>query len=119
MNDSWNAVATAMNTPAQRRLSPLLVALWLFVIFASVFDGYLALLHRDSLPVDERNPLGRALIELNGGRVWYLLTAKLLGTVAAASLILLTYVHHPRLGMTATVVVACLQLYLLMYLLLA
>src|SRR5262245_29434386 len=59
-----------MSIRVLRRVSPLFIALWLFVIFVSVFDGYLAIRFRDDLHKYELNPLGRMLIQLNGGQVW-------------------------------------------------
>ena len=112
------SLAIAM-MPSLQNLQRLFAFLWLFVIFVSVFDAYLVLEHRDLLPEFELNPLGRALIKLNGGQVWYLLVVKLTGTVAAGSLILITYHRSPRIGVTVTVPIACVQLWLLAYLLLA
>jgi hypothetical protein len=57
---------------------------WFFVIFVSVYDGYLVLENRVFL--DELNPIGRLLISLNGGGVWLLLAAKFVGTVIVASM---------------------------------
>ena len=106
-------------TPALQNPPRLFAALWLFVIFVSVFDGYLVLQQRDLLPEFEQNPVGRALIKLNGGQVWYLLTVKLTGTIAAGGLMLLTYGCSPRIGLTVTALIAGVQLWLLAYLLLA
>ncbi len=96
----------------------LFVSLWLFVIFVSVFDGYLAVRYRHELHKTERNPLGRLLIELNDGQVWLLLAAKFIGTVAAAACILLLYGRSRRLGLTIATVVAGFQLCLFLFLLL-
>ena len=103
---------------SDRRLAALFVALWLFVIFVSVFDGYLVVRFRHELHKTELNPLGRLLIQLNGGQVWLLLAAKFAGTVTAATLVLLIYGRWPRVGMTIACVVAGLQLCLLLFLLL-
>jgi hypothetical protein len=101
-----------------RRPAALFAALWLFLIFVSVFDGYLIVRFRHELHKTELNPLGRMLIQLNGGQVWLLLASKFLGTVAAASIVLMIYVRRPRLGMTIAGVLATLQLGLLLFLLL-
>src|SRR5262245_54762408 len=93
-------------------------ALWLFAIFVSVFDGYLVVRYRYELHRTELNPLGRLLIQLNGGQVWLLLAAKFVGTVAASTLVLLIYGQRPRVGMTIASVLATLQLGLLLFLLL-
>jgi uncharacterized membrane protein len=103
---------------ARRRTSALFVTLWLFLIFVSVFDGYLCVRFRHELHKTELNPVGRLLIQLNGGQVWLMLVAKFLGTVAAATIVLLIYGRHPRLGLAIAGALATLQLALLMFLLL-
>jgi hypothetical protein len=102
---------------AWRQLAPFAL-LWLFVIFVSVLDGYLAIRFRHELHKTELNPFGRWLIHLNGGQVWLLLAAKFIGTVTAATAILLLFAHHPRLGLTIASIVAAFQLWLLWFLLL-
>jgi hypothetical protein len=108
-----------MSDPSRPRFGDLFIALWLFVIFVSVFDGYLVVRFRQELHARELNPLGRLLIQLNGGQVWLLLAAKFIGTVAAATVVLLLYGRWPRVGITVASVVAGLQLCLLLFLLLA
>lgn len=105
---------TEQNGP--RRLW-LFASLWLFVIFVSVLDGYLAIRFRHELHTTELNPMGRWLIQLNGGQVWVLLAAKFVGTVAAATAVLVLYSRRPRLGMTVAAFIAAFQLWLLWYLL--
>jgi hypothetical protein len=107
-----------MSVRFSQRAAILFVALWLFVIFVSVFDGYLVVRYRDDLPKNELNPLGQLLLRLNGGQVWLLLAAKFAGTVAAATLVLLIYGRWPRVGMAVATVVAGLQLGLLLFLIL-
>ena len=97
----------------------LFVGLWLFVIFVSVFDGYLVVRYRDELHRTELNPIGRKLIALNGGQVWLLLAVKFAGTVAAATVALLVYARWPRIGLTVACALAALQLWLFLFLLLA
>jgi hypothetical protein len=108
-----------MSNRSSHRLFSLFVGLWLFVIFVSVFDGYLVVRYRHELQQTELNPLGRLLIRLNGGQVWLLLAAKFAGTVVAATLVLLIYGRWPSVGITVASVVAGLQLCLLLFLLLA
>ena len=106
-----------MSAGFARWATPWFVALWLFVIFVSVYDGYLAVRFRDELHKYELNPVGRLLIQLNGGQVWLLVAAKFAGTVLAATLVLLIYGRWPRVGLAIAGVVACLQLCLLLFLL--
>ena len=100
------------------RLPTIFAALWLFAIFVSVFDGYLVIRYRHELHRTELNPVGRFLIQLNGGQVWLMLAAKFLGTIAAATLVLLIFGRWPRIGMTIACAIAGLQLALLLFLLL-
>src|SRR5438093_6919804 len=111
-------VPVTMSLRFLQRPAALFAALWLFLIFVSVFDGYLAVRFRHELHQTELNPLGRLLIQLNGGQVWLLLVAKFVGTVAAATLVLLIYGRRPRVGMTVAGIIAGLQLGLLLFLLL-
>jgi len=97
----------------------LFLALWLFVIFVSVFDGFLALRYRHELPRTELNPVGRWLIRLNEGQVWLLLATKFVGTVTAATAVLLIHARWPRIGIAIAGALAGLQLCLLLFLLLA
>ncbi len=104
--------------PVANRTAALFIALWLFLIFVSVFDGYLCVRFRHELHKTELNPVGRILIRLNGGQVWLMLAAKFLGTVIAATIVLLIYGRRPRLGITVAGALATLQLGLLLFLLL-
>jgi hypothetical protein len=108
-----------MSDVSRPRLGNLFIGLWLFVIFVSVFDGYLVVRYRHEIHQTELNPFGRMLIHLNGGQVWLLLAAKFIGTVAAATAVLLLYGRWPRVGITVAGIVAGLQLCLLMFLLFA
>jgi hypothetical protein len=104
--------------PADYRMT-LFLALWLFAIFVSVFDGYLALQNRSVLAAEELNPVGQALLKFGNGQVGYLLAAKFAGTVVAASLVLLIYQQRPGWGLPIAAAVATAQLALLLFLLLA
>lgn len=101
-----------------RTVGTIFLLLWLFVVFVSVFDGYLVLRYRQLIETTELNPVGRALLALNRGQIWYLLGAKFTGTVIAASVVLLLYDRRPRLGLATVAALAVLQLALLLYLLL-
>ena len=64
-------------------------------------------------------PVGQWLLTLGNGHVWYLLAAKFLGTVVAATLVLLINQSRPRWGLPIVAAVAASQLGLLLFLLLA
>jgi hypothetical protein len=88
--------------------------LWLFIIAVSVHDGLLVLTNRTAMLHNERNPLGRWLIHINSGDVWLLLTAKSIGTVMAAALILLLFWGNGRTGWIVCALVAAVQVVLLL-----
>jgi hypothetical protein len=94
-------------------------SLWLFSLFVSVLDGYLALHNRDVLASEELNPVGQALLDLGDGQVWYLLAAKFGGTILAGTAILLIHQGYPRWSVPIAGAVAGAQLALLLFLLLA
>jgi hypothetical protein len=90
--------------------------MWLFIIGVSVHDGFLVLAYRNTMTEMELNPLGRWLIDCNGGDIWLLLAVKAIGTLVASSLLLWLYWLRPRLGWTACAAVCLLQLVLLIFL---
>jgi hypothetical protein len=94
----------------------LFLLMWLFIIFVSVHDGYLVLANRPIMHWVEQNPAGRWLLERNARDIWLFLATKALGTLAAASLLLLFYSFRPRLGIAACFAIALFQLALLLYL---
>ena len=102
-----------VRTP-RRAENALFFVLWLFIIFVSVVDAYLVVQNRTHL--EELNPQGQVLIALNGGKVWFLVAAKFLGTVIACTILLLIHRHSAKIGTTITAVLACLQFWLLLFL---
>jgi hypothetical protein len=92
-------------------------ALWAFIIFVSVLDGYLVLTNRAYIGEFELNPVGQALLRMNGGDVWILLAAKAAGTVVACTVLLLLYWSSVRLGLWIAGTLAILQFCLLLFLL--
>jgi tryptophan-rich sensory protein len=106
-----------MVNPSERRLISFFAAIWVFIIFVSVVDGYLVYRHRQQMLHVELNPIGRALIQWNGGQIWYLLLAKLVGTVAACAALLVIHRVNVRFGLAIAIGVAVMQLSLLIFLL--
>jgi hypothetical protein len=94
-------------------------ALWLFIIFVSVVDGYLVYEHRSFIMTNELNPMGRTLLILNSGQIWMLLAAKFFGTVTACGILLLLERKNWRLSTAVAAAVASFQLALLLFLALA
>jgi hypothetical protein len=89
-------------------------ALWLFIAYVSVYDGYLVAIYQDV--INEFNPIGRRLLSAAGGEIWYLVAAKAAGTVLACSLLLLLFWHDRRRGAIVLICVAAFQLGLLLFL---
>jgi len=65
----------------------------LIVLAVSVHDTYLIVINRRTIAEDERNPVGRWLIELDSGDIRYIVIAKLLGTILVATVLHLLYVE--------------------------
>ena len=111
------------NPPVARLLLPahfwrtvVFYGLWLFVLFVSVFDSLLTIRLEDEMMQSELNPMGRALLYLDSGEVGYLIAAKGLGTILAASIVLMIFWRRPHLGMMVVTGLACFQLWLLLVL---
>lgn len=94
----------------------LFCGLWLFIIGVSVHDGYLVLANRPAMLVNEMNPVGRWLIEQNGGDIWLLLTVKTIGTMVAATWLLMLFRTRVRVAWMACVAVAGMNALLLLWL---
>jgi hypothetical protein len=90
--------------------------LWLFVLFVSVFDSLLTIRLEDEMMRSELNPMGRALLYLDSGEVGYLIAAKGVGTILAASIVLTIFWRRPSLGVMVVTGLACFQLWLLLVL---
>jgi len=105
-----------MVNPSERRLISFFAAIWVFIVFVSVIDGYLVYRHRQQMLHVELNPIGRALIQWNNGQIWYLLIIKLVGTVAACAALLVIHRVNVRFGLAIAIGVAGIQLSLLIFL---
>jgi len=90
--------------------------LWLLVIGVSVYDGYWVVANRTKINEFERNPVGRQLLNWDGGDVRLLLAVKALGTLLAAAVLLVLYWTWPRIGWIVCSVIATLQFGLFLFL---
>ena len=90
--------------------------LWTVIVAISVHDGYLVLLNRWTIARDGRNPLGRWLIAADAGDVRFLLVAKLVGTIVAATVLLVLFWKRPRVAWVVCPALALTQICLLVYL---
>jgi hypothetical protein len=89
---------------------------WLFVIFVSVFDTLLTIQLQDQMMISELNPLGRALLYLDSGQVRCLIIVKGIGTILAASIVLVLFWRRPQWGLAVIAGLAVFQLGLLLFL---
>lgn len=75
--------------------------LWFFISFVEVYDIYLSLKYQDTLYENELNPIGKFLIDLDGGDVALFMTAKVAGIIMLITAIpLLLFFKKKRLAWT-------------------
>jgi len=94
----------------------ILAALCLLVAAVSVHDAMLVVLNADIISEVEQNPVGRWLIELQGGDVWLFVSLKLVGTAIVCAALVTLYEFRTRLALVASGGVASFQVGLLWYL---
>ena len=88
----------------------------MLVAAVSVHDAMLVVLHADIISEVEQNPVGRWLIELQGGDVWLFVSLKLVGTAIVCAVLVTLYEYRTRLALAASSGVASFQAGLLWYL---
>lgn len=104
------------NTTHKKLGNAIFWSMWLLIVFVSVWDSVLTVVHRDVMVQHELNPVGLWLIILNDGGVSYLLIAKAVGTVLVTSVLAAIHEDAPRQAMTITMPISCFQLWLLAFL---
>ena len=88
----------------------------LFVAAVSVHDAMLVVLNSNVIGEVEQNPVGRWLIELQGGDVWLFVSLKLVGTAVVCGVLVTLYEYRTRLALASGSGVAAFQAGLLWYL---
>lgn len=96
-----------------------LPCLWVFIGLVSAVDTYLSAKFPDFLKALEVNPLGRALIEMDGGDPALLLGAKFFTNLLVISVLILSHRWYSRLCWVMTIALSLVQLWLLGFLLFA
>lgn len=86
------------------------------VAWVSVHDAMLVILHRSVIYQFEQNPMGRWLIEFQGGHVFVFVLAKFAGTAVACTALIMLYECRARLALLAGAGMAMCQIVLLWYL---
>jgi len=100
----------------ERRSEITLAACCLFVAAVSVHDAMLVVLNATVIGEVEQNPVGRWLIELQGGEVWLFVSVKHVGTAVVCAVLVTLYEFRARLALAASGGVAAFQMGLLWYL---
>ena len=105
-----------LEQPTRRTPHVLYWSMWLFIVFVSVWDSFLTFVYRSDMQRTELNPLGRAMIDLNGGEVLYFLLLKAAGTIFVTSILAALYKYDPRRAFTITTPIVGFQAALLLFL---
>ena len=101
----------------QPKHTVLKVFLWLFVIVVAAIDVYFAIKLQDSLLEFELNPIGKALINLDGGSVALFMAMKFFGTVIAlAAVPVINYKYGNKWALIYITIAAIIQMLLLYFL---
>ncbi len=96
-----------------------LPCLWTFIDLVSAVDTYLSAKYPDFLKALEINPVGRMLIQMDGGDPALLLGTKFFCNLLVFSILILSHRWYSRLCWVLTVASSLLQLWLLGFLLFA
>ena len=95
----------------------LAVVLWLFVGFVEFYDIYWSIALADTLYENELNPIGKLLIELDGGNVAYFVSLKAMSiTLVLVSIPILFHVRQKILAWVILVLAATSRLGVLIFL---
>ena len=100
----------------EKREATLMIALWLFIGAVAAYDCYLSIKFQETLRFQELNPIGRWLMDYDGGSVATFMGCKFLGTSIALGVLQLLYYYWRRVGLTVASVLAGLQGMLALYL---
>lgn len=100
----------------ERRDALLMTTLWLFIGLVSAYDTYLSIKFQELLPIHELNPVGRWLLEIDGGSCAAFMGCKFLGTSLALGILQLLYFAWRTVALTVATVLAALQAMLAWYL---
>jgi tryptophan-rich sensory protein len=88
----------------------------LVVAVVSVHDAALVALNNEVIGDFERNPVGKWLLDLQGGEVWLFIFVKLAATALVCAVLITVYQHCRRYGLVTAAALASFQLMLLCYL---
>lgn len=104
---------------AERTSLPKSLLFWLscmIVAMVSVHDAALVVLNNEVIGEFERNPVGKWLLDLQGGEVWLFVFVKLAATALVCAVLITVFQHRRGYGLITAVALASFQLSLLGYL---
>ena len=90
--------------------------LWLSIGLISAIDIYWSIVLQDVLVETELNPLGKILIEYNGGSVALFMFCKVVGLIVVLGLLIILYHYKKRIAWLSILGVFIFQVWLLWYL---
>jgi hypothetical protein len=101
-----------------RKSSPLILAfIWLFIFFVETYDIYLTVKFQNCLYLQEKNPIGRWLIDLDNGDVALFVAIKVAAIIVVlASVPLLFMVKKKKLAVVCLTALFFCKVALLLYL---
>jgi hypothetical protein len=91
----------------------------LFVAAVSVHDAVLVVVNHEIISEVEQNPVGKWLLDVQGGEVWLFVFLKLAGTALVCAVLVTIYQRSPRFAMITVIPLATFQMLLLSYLMIA
>ena len=89
----------------------------LFIVCVSIYDTYLVSVYRDTILLEERNPICLYLIQQDTSQLTWFIAGKLVGNLVVAGTLLSLFWFGFRRALTVAKGVACFQFLLLFYLL--
>lgn len=116
---AWKAKPAGRMAGAWIRTPSQSTWLWMLLVFVaavSVHDAALVVLNHEVILQYERNPIGRWLIEANGGAVWMFAAVKLFCTALVCTLVVRVFEWREHHGLAVAGGLAGFQALLLIYL---
>lgn len=125
--DAWSTVRQPLTPVARLRrqrigraaADAVFYFLWALIGLVSSIDAYLTIKYQDSIFLLEENPVGKWLLEVEGGDPSLFVGVKFLGTICVLGTLSALYRWNPRMAYTLATSLSAFQTGLLCYLFLA
>jgi hypothetical protein len=106
---NWTIAARVFDGLYAHRFAVVFHAGLLLIATVSVYDAFLVILTDRVIQDTEWNPIGRWLIQWQGGEVWLLLAAKFFGTSIVCGVLLTLFEYRQRIALLVTAGVSAFQ----------